>query len=111
MNNLFNDQLFNKYLNKIQITQEQKDNITLWNQKLNNGELIAETSNYHYFEKIFLNSLLCYDSFTDVLADDKEVNGSGKSEFKLKIDNKVFMIIELKGSNVNLDKSCINPCL
>ena len=104
MNNLFNKQLFNKHLKKIQITQEQKDNITLWNQMLENGELIAETSNYHYFEKVFLNTLLGYDSFTDILADDKEVHGSGKSEFKLKIDDKVFMIIELKGSNVNLDK-------
>lgn len=103
MNNLFNEQLFSKYLKDIEITEEQKDNLNLWNRKLNNGELIAETSNYHYFEKVFLNSLFGYN-ITDILADDKEISGSGKSEFKLKIDDNVFMIIELKGSKVNLDK-------
>jgi len=105
MNNLFNEQLFNKYLNDIEISQNQLDLLNLWNQKLTNGELIAETSNYHYFEKVFLNKLLGYDTFTDILADDKEISGSGKSEFKLKRNNEVFMIIELKGSNINLDKS------
>lgn len=105
MNNLFNKQLFNKYLNDIEISQNQLDHLTLWNQKLHNGELIAETSNYHHFENIFLNKLLGYDSLTDILADDKEISGSGKSEFKLKRGNEVFMIIELKGSNINLDKS------
>lgn len=105
MNNLFNEQLFNKYLNDIEISQNQLDLLNLWNQKLTNGELIVETSNYHYFEKVFLNKLLGYDTFTDILADDKEISGSGKSEFKLKRNNEVFMIIELKGSNINLDKS------
>lgn len=105
MNNLFNKQLFEKYLDEVEITEEQIDYLHLWKNKLDDGELIAETSNYHYFEKVFLNSLLGYDSFTDVLADDKEETGSGKSEFKLKRNNKVFMIIELKGSNVNLDKT------
>lgn len=105
MNNLFNEQLFNKYLNDIEISQNQLDLLNLWNQKLTNGELIAETSNYHYFEKVFLNKLLGYDTFTDILTDDKEISGSGKSEFKLKRNNEVFMIIELKGSNINLDKS------
>ena len=105
MNNLFNKQLFERYLTDIKITEEQRNHLELWNSKLDAGELIAETSNYHYFEKVFLNVLFGYDSFTDILADDKEETGSGKSEFKLKLNNKVFMIIELKGSNINLDKT------
>ena len=105
MNNLFNEQLFKKYLDDIEITEEQQDFLSLWNQKLGNGELIPETPNYHHFENIFLNNLLGYDSITDILTDDKEISGSGKSEFKLKRNDEVFMIIELKGSNVNLDKT------
>lgn len=105
MNNLFNTQLFEKYLSNIQITEEQINHLKLWNRKLENNELISETSNYHYFEKVFLNVLFGYDSFTDILTDDKEKTGSGKSEFKLKINDKVFMIIELKGSKIKLDKT------
>ena len=79
MNNLFNKQLFERYLTDIKITEEQRNHLELWNSKLDAGELIAETSNYHYFEKVFLNVLFGYDSFTDILADDKEETGSGKS--------------------------------
>lgn len=69
MNNLFNEQLFKKYPDNIEITENQLDHLILWNKKLENRALIAETPNYHYFEKIFLNKLLSYDSFTDVLRD------------------------------------------
>ena len=45
MNNLFNTQLFEKYLSNIQITEEQINHLKLWNRKLENNELISETSN------------------------------------------------------------------
>ncbi len=104
MNTLFNKQLIKKYLNTIEITDIQKEAINYWNSELIKGNLVGEEKNYTPFENTFLVDILGYDSKNNILRHDKEKTGSGRSEFKLKFDD-VFMIIELKGSNVNLDKS------
>lgn len=94
-NNLFNEQLLKKYSNKIEITDKESDIIDKWNIKLEKGDLKKEISGYRVFANKILTDLLRYDPDEDILDHSKELHGSGSSEFKLKLDNKVFMIIEL----------------
>lgn len=44
-----------------------------------------------------------YDYDKDVLENNSSLYGSGESEFKLKLNGKIFAIIELKGTSTNLD--------
>lgn len=105
MNTLFNDQEINIYLDKINILDVQRESISYWKNELKEDNLVEEVANYTPFENTFLVDILGYDNKNDILRDNKEIEGSGRSEFKLKINDEIFMIIELKGSKVDLDNS------
>jgi hypothetical protein len=103
-NDLFNQALLKKYKNKFQLNPTKQDHIKEHLNKLENRDLKSETSNYLYFYDKILKGILGYKS-EDILFDQKEDQGQGKSEFVLKDDNdKKFMIIELKGQGIDLDK-------
>lgn len=72
--------------------------------KLENGDFKSETSNYLYFYETILKEILGYNLQENILFDEKEEVGRGKSEFVLKNGDKKFMVVELKGSDSDLDK-------
>ena len=49
------------------------------------GQFEAETKNYIYFYEVWLKDILGYDLEDNILFDEKEGEGRGKSEFILKI--------------------------
>ena len=71
---------------------------------MKNGELKEEVANYGNFSRIILENILGYDYEEDIVENVKEDYGRGLSEFAIKKDNKKFMVIELKGSDNDLDK-------
>jgi hypothetical protein len=72
--------------------------------KLEMGLLKSETSNYLYFFDVFLRDILEYNREENVLFDETVDKGAKRSEFVLKKGDEKFMIVELKGQNVDLDK-------
>ena len=107
-NNLFNQPLMNKYLRKykkeISLSHSRKEAVLKWIKKLEKGELKEEVSNYGNFSRIILENILGYDYEENIVENVKEQYGRGLSEFAIEKDNKKFMVIELKGSNADLDK-------
>ena len=79
-------------------------NSTYHKKKLEQGQFKSETKNYIYFYETWLKDILGYDLDENILIDEKEEHGQGKSEFILKSGNKKFMVVELKDQNTNLDK-------
>ncbi|MDP2837314.1 MAG: TaqI-like C-terminal specificity domain-containing protein [Methanobacteriaceae archaeon] len=108
VNSLFNQPLMNKYLKKYQkefkLTHSRKEALFKWIEKLENDELKDEVSNYGNFSRLILEQILGYDYQENIIENVKEDYGRGLSEFAIKKDNKKFMVIELKGSNADLDK-------
>lgn len=102
-NTLFNQTLMKKYSGKLKLTPKKHDLLKEYIAKLDAGDFRAETKNYLYFYDVILKGILGYKR-DDVLFDEKEDAGIGKSEFVLKSDDKKFMVIELKGQGTNLDK-------
>lgn len=100
-NTLFNEILLEEYLekyeNKLKLQNLEGDPIQVWIDKLNNNLLADEVSNYPNFEEYILKQLLGYN-IEDYL---HEVNmGEGRPvEFVLKKDEKLFVVIELKGTD------------
>ena len=100
-NTLFNDILLEEYLekyeNELKIQNIEEDPIQNWINKLNNDLLADEKTNYPNFEEIILKQLLGY-SIQDF---GFEVNmGEGRPvEYVLKKDEKLFAVIELKGTS------------
>lgn len=103
INDLFNQSLLKKYCKHFKLNPSKHDLIKEYLSKLESGDFKAETKNYLYFYDVVLKKLLGYKR-EDVLFDEKEDQGVGKSEFVLHADNKKFMIIELKGQGIDLDK-------
>jgi len=107
-NSLFNQPLMNRYIKKYKkefnLTHTKKDAVLKWVKKLQNGELKDEISNYGLFSRLILETILGYDYEKNIEENVKEDYGRGFSEFALKKDGKRFMIIELKGSDNDLDK-------
>lgn len=105
-NDLFNKNLMKKLARDkdLQLNVTKHDLIKKHLSKLENGDFKSETSNYLYFYEIILKEILGYDLQENILFDEKEDQGRGKSEFVLKNDDKKFMVVELKGSDSNLDK-------
>ncbi|CEA14528.1 Eco57I restriction-modification methylase domain-containing protein [Methanobacterium formicicum] len=107
-NSLFNQPLMNRYLKKykkeLKLTHTKKTDVIKWIKKLENGELKDEVSNYGLFSRLILESLLGYDYEENIEENVKEDYGRGFSEFAMKKDGKKFMVIELKGSDTDLDK-------
>ena len=102
-NTLFNQTLMKKYSGKLNLTPKKHDLLKEYIAKLDAADFKSETKNFLYFYDVVLKGILGYKR-EDVLFDEKEDVGIGKSEFVLKSDNKKFMVIELKGQGTNLDK-------
>lgn len=110
-NNLFNNSLMKKYAKDraFQLNVRKHDIIKKHIEKVNNGEFKSEVSSYLYFYD-FLKDILGYNREENILFDEKEDIGPGKSEFALKsTDSKKFMVIELKDQNTDLDKKQNRP--
>ena len=108
-NSLFNQPLMNKYIKKydkqFEAKYTQKEAVIKWIKKLNNGDLKDEVANYGRFSRMILEDILGYDYEENIEENVKEDYGRGLSEFALKKKNKKFMVIELKGSDADLDKA------
>lgn len=104
-NNLFNKSLMKKYANEraFQLNVTKHNLIKTHIEKIENGEFKSEVSSYLYFYD-FLKYILGYDREENILFDEKEDTGRGKSEFALKSGDKKFMVIELKDQDTDLDK-------
>ncbi len=103
-NDLFNQTLMRKYSKNFKLTPSKYDLILKHLEKLGKGQFEAETKNYIYFYEVWLNGILGYDLDENVLIDEKEEEGRGKSEFILKSGDKKFMVVELKDIKTDLDK-------
>lgn len=105
-NTLFNQHRMDKYANdkSFKLNLSHHDLIKEHIEKLEKGELKAETSNYLYFFDVFLRDILGYDRKENILFDETVDKGAKRSEFVLKSGDEKFMIVELKGQNVDLDK-------
>jgi len=103
-NDLFNQTLMRKYSKDFKLTPSKHDLILKHIQKLEEGQFEAETKNYIYFYEVWLKGILGYDLDENVLVDEKEEKGRGKSEFILRSGDKKFMVVELKDQKTDLDK-------
>lgn len=102
-NYLFNQALLRKYSTNFKLTPRKYDLLKEYINKVETGDLKSETKNYLYFYDVILKDLLGYNR-DDVLFDEKGDEGAGRSEFVLKSDDKKFMVIEIKGQGIDLDK-------
>jgi hypothetical protein len=103
-NDLFNQTLLRKYSKDFNLTPSKHDLIVKHIEKLEQGQFEAETKNYIYFYEAWLKDILGYDLEDNILFDEKEGEGRGKSEFILKSGDKKFMVVELKDQKTDLDK-------
>ena len=103
-NDLFNQTLLRKYSKNFKLTLSKHELILKHIQKMDQGQFEAETKNYIYFYEVWLKDILGYDLDENVLVDEKEEHGRGKSEFILKSGDKKFMVVELKDQKTDLDK-------
>jgi hypothetical protein len=93
-----------KYKKNLSLTHSKREAVIKWIKKLEKGELKEEVANYGSFSRIILEEILGYDYEDNIEENVKEDYGRGLSEFALKKDGKKFMVIELKGSDADLDK-------
>jgi type I restriction-modification system DNA methylase subunit len=93
-----------KYSKDFKLTPSKHDLIVKHVTKLEESQFKAETKNYIYFYEVWLKGILGYDLDENVLFDEKEDQGRGKSEFILKSGDKKFMVVELKDQKTDLDK-------
>ena len=103
-NDLFNQTLLRKYSKEFNLTPSKHDLLIKHIEKLEQGQFEAETKNYIYFYEVWLKDILGYDLEDNILFDEKEGEGRGKSEFILKSGDKKFMVVELKDQKTDLDK-------
>lgn len=102
-NDLFNQTLLDEYSNQFKPTYKQKETIREYIEKVEKGEFKAETKNYINFYDIILKEILGYER-DNVSFDEKVDDGAGRSEFVLKKGDTKFMVVELKGQGVDLEK-------
>lgn len=106
-NTLFNQHRLNKFSKEdedFKLKVKQHDLIKAHIEKLERNKFQAETANYLYFFDIFLRDILGYDREKNIKFDEPVDEGARRSEFVLKDGDRKFMIVELKGQNVDLDK-------
>jgi hypothetical protein len=103
-NDLFNQSLLKKYSSEFKLSPSKHDLIKDHLKKLEEGQFKSETKNYLYFYDIILHQLLGYDREENILFDEKEEEGKGKSEFVLRSLEGKFMVVELKDQTTDLDK-------
>lgn len=102
-NDLFNLTLMKKHSKKFKLTPTKHSLLKEYINKVEKDDFKSETKNYLYFYDVILKGILGYKR-EDVLFDEKGDVGTGRSEFVLKSDEKKFMVIELKGQGIDLDK-------
>ena len=102
-NQLFNKMLLKKYSKNFKLNVRKHDLLKEYASKVKSGDFKAETKNYLYFYDVILKDILGYKR-ENVLFDEGVDAGTGRSEFVLKSDDKKFMVIELKGQGIDLDK-------
>ena len=102
-NDLFNQTLMKKYSSQFKLSPSNHDIIKEWNGKLERGELESERSNHPVFQNMILMGVLGYN-LDEIEYEKKEGEGLGRPDFVLKDNNKEFMVIELKGQKINMDK-------
>jgi hypothetical protein len=102
-NNLFNPNSIKKYINNFKLTPEKRIKLERYIERVHANEFKVETKGYPAFLK-FLEDILDYDEDKHVKFEDKPDMGRDRVEFALEDENGKFMVIELKGSDVNLDK-------
>lgn len=105
-NNLFNQALLKKYAKgkEFNLSVTKYDFLKEHALKVERGDFKSEVSSYLYFYD-FLRKILEYKREENILFDEKEDKGRGKSEFALKLGDKKFMVIELKDQTTDLDKA------
>ncbi|EKF86936.1 Eco57I restriction-modification methylase domain-containing protein [Methanobacterium formicicum] len=102
-NHLFNQTLLKKYSKSYNLNPTKHDLLKEYISKIDRGDFKSETKNYLNFYDIILKGILGYKR-EDVLFDEKGDVGTGRSEFVLTSKDKKFMVIELKGQGIDLDK-------
>jgi len=102
-NNLFNLNSIKKYTNNFVLTQQKRDKVERYIERVQNKEFKGETKGYLAFLK-FLEDILDYEEDKHISFDDNVDIGSDRVEFALKDNDGKFMVIELKGQNADLDK-------
>lgn len=102
-NNLFNLDSIKKYINKFTLTPNKRVKLERYIERVHNNEFKGETKGYLAFLKL-LEDILDYEEDIHIKFDDNVDIGRDRVEFALKDENGKFMVIELKGSNVDLDK-------
>lgn len=102
-NNLFNQMLLRKYADKFKPTHKQKLTILEYVEKVENGDFEGEERNYINFFDMILKDVLGYTR-DDVDSHSRVDDGPGRVEFALQSGKDRFMVVELKGQNVDLDK-------
>jgi len=102
-NQLFNQTLLKKYSKNFKLNPSKHDLLKDYISKVEDGHFKSETKNYLYFYDVILKGVLDYKK-EDVLFDEGVDVGTGRSEFVLKSNEKKFMVIELKGQGIDLDK-------
>ncbi len=102
-NNLFNLQSIKNFKDKFELTPEKVEKLEKYINRLHNGEFKGETKGYLAFGH-FLEDILDYEEGKNIKFDDNPDVGRDRVEFALKDEDGKFMVIELKGSDVDLDK-------
>ena len=102
-NNLFNENSIKKYTNNFILTPQKRVKLERYIERVQNNEFKGETKGYPAFLK-FLEDILDYEEDKHIKFDDNPDIGQDRVEFALNDENGKFMVIELKGSNVDLDK-------
>jgi len=91
------------FYDKYRLTPEKEEFLKKYITRLNNKEFKGETKGYLAFHK-FLEVVLDYIEGEHIKFDEKDDVGQGRVEFCLHDENGKFMAIELKGSEVELNK-------
>lgn len=104
-NSLFNktklDNFVRKYNNLIKITEDIRNIISKWLEKIENRKLEDEILNYGNFQDLILRQLLGYD--INDISTNYQTEGNESVEFVLKKEDEAYVAIELKGSSSNID--------
>ncbi|MDR3292017.1 MAG: Eco57I restriction-modification methylase domain-containing protein [Methanobrevibacter sp.] len=96
-------QLMNKHKTELKINNEKREIVHNWNNEFKEGKLKEEKVNYINFSIEILTKLLGYNNKGDYTFEEKH-DDKHPVEFTLLKNKEPYAVIELKGSDTNLDK-------
>ncbi|MDR3222722.1 MAG: Eco57I restriction-modification methylase domain-containing protein [Methanobrevibacter sp.] len=96
-------QLMSKHNTELKINNEKREIIHNWNNEFKEGKLKEEKSNYINFSIEILTKLLGYNNKENYVFEEKH-DDKHPVEFTLLKNEEPYAVIELKGSDTNLDK-------